>query len=47
MKLSEQITIVVPCKNEEEYITYLLDAFRSQEIGDTKIILADFSTDNT
>ena len=47
MKLSEQITIVVPCKNEEEYITYLLDAFRSQEIGDTKIIIADCSTDNT
>jgi len=47
MKLSDKITIVVPCKNEENYISHLLDSFRSQDIGDTKIIIADCSTDNT
>jgi len=47
MKLSDQITIVVPCKNEENYISHLLDSFRSQDIGDTRIIIADCSTDNT
>lgn len=47
MKLSDQITIVVPCKNEEDYIHHLLDSFRSQDIGDTRIIIADCSTDNT
>jgi glycosyltransferase involved in cell wall biosynthesis len=46
--LEEKITIVVPCKNEETYISYLLDALRSQEgLGNTKIIIADCSTDNT
>lgn len=47
MKLSQQITIVVPCKNEENYIHHLLDSLRSQSIGDTRIIIADCSTDNT
>ena len=47
MSLSDKITIVVPCKNEENYISYLLDSFRSQDIGDTRIIIADCSTDNT
>ena len=47
MKLSDKITIVVPCKNEENYINHLLDALRDQDIGDTKIIIADCSTDNT
>jgi glycosyltransferase involved in cell wall biosynthesis len=47
MKLSDKITIVIPCKNEEHYITYLLDALRSQGIGSTKIIIADCSTDGT
>jgi glycosyltransferase involved in cell wall biosynthesis len=47
MKLSEKITIVVPCKNEEKYIHHLLDSLRLQDIGDTKIIIADGSTDNT
>ena len=47
MKLSDTITIVVPCKNEENYIHHLLDSLRSQNIGDTKIIIADCSTDNT
>ena len=47
MKLSDKITIVVPCKNEENYIHHLLDSLRSQDIGDTRIIIADCSTDNT
>ena len=47
MKLSDKITIVVPCKNEEKYIHHLLDALRSQNIGDTKVIIADCSTDAT
>ena len=47
MNLSNTITIVVPCKNEENYIHHLLDALRLQDIGNTKIIIADCSTDNT
>ncbi len=47
MNLSNKITIVVPCKNEENYIHHLLDALRLQDIGDTRIIIADCSTDNT
>lgn len=45
--MSNKITIVVPCKNEENYIHHLLDALRLQEIGNTRIIIADCSTDNT
>ena len=47
MNLSKKITIVVPCKNEENYITHLLTHLRQQSIGDTRIIIADCSTDNT
>ena len=47
MKLSNKITIVVPCKNEENYIAHLLMHLRQQSIGDTRIIIADCSTDNT
>jgi len=47
MNLSDKITIVVPCKNEENYIQHLLDSLRLQNIGDTKVIIADCSTDNT
>jgi glycosyltransferase involved in cell wall biosynthesis len=47
MKLSEKITIVVPCKNEENYIVHLLMHLRQQSIGNTRIIIADCSTDNT
>lgn len=47
MKLSDKITIVVPCKNEENYIHHLLDSLRTQNIGDTRIIIADCSTDHT
>ena len=45
--ISDKITIVVPCKNEENYIHHLLDSLRSQDIDDTRIIIADCSTDNT
>jgi len=45
--ISDLITIVVPCKNEESYIGHLLDGLRSQNIGNTRIIIADCSTDNT
>jgi len=47
MKLSHKITIVVPCKNEENYIQHLLESLRLQNIGDTRVIIADCSTDNT
>jgi glycosyltransferase involved in cell wall biosynthesis len=47
MKLYDKITIVVPCKNEENYIHHLLESLRLQYIGDTRIIIADCSTDNT
>jgi glycosyltransferase involved in cell wall biosynthesis len=47
MILEDKITIVVPCKNEENYIPHLLMHLRQQEIGDTRIIIADCSTDNT
>lgn len=47
MKLCDKITIVVPCKNEENYINHLLDSLRDQDIGDTRVIIADCSTDNT
>lgn len=47
MKLENKITIVVPCKNEENYIGHLLSALVNQDIGNTKIIIADCSTDKT
>jgi len=46
--LSDKITIVVPCRNEENYISHLLyDLTLQKNIGNTKIIIADCSTDNT
>jgi len=47
MIFSDKITIVIPCKNEENYISYLLTHLRNQMIGSTRIIIADCSTDNT
>ena len=47
MNLSDKITIVIPCKNEEYYITHLLTHLRQQALGKTRIIIADCSTDNT
>ena len=45
--INDKITIVIPCKNEENYICYLLDSLRKQDIGNTRVIIADCSTDNT
>ena len=47
MQLSDKVTIVVPCKNEENYIQHLLEHLKNQNIGNTKVIIADCSTDNT
>jgi len=47
MIFSDKITIVVPCKNEEQYIAHLLLHLRNQMIGSTRIIIADCSTDST
>lgn len=46
-RLSELITIVVPCKNEEKYIYRLIDDLRFQGLGGARIIIADCSTDRT
>jgi glycosyltransferase involved in cell wall biosynthesis len=46
-KLEDKITIVVPCKNEENYIHHLLNDLKKQNIGKTRIIIADISTDKT
>jgi glycosyltransferase involved in cell wall biosynthesis len=45
--ISDKITIVIPCKNEENYIHHLLESLRKQDIGNTRVIIADCSTDNT
>jgi glycosyltransferase involved in cell wall biosynthesis len=47
MSLQNKITIIVPCKNEENYISHLLEHLKRQNIGQTRIIIADCSTDNT
>ena len=45
--IAHKLTIVIPCKNEQDYIHHLLDDLRNQNIGNTRIIIADASTDNT
>lgn len=46
--MHDKITIVVPCKNEENYISYLLGSLKCQEgIEGVKIYIADASTDLT
>lgn len=46
--LKNKLTIVIPCKNEQDYILNLLRALRSQHyIDGVRIIIADCSTDNT
>jgi glycosyltransferase involved in cell wall biosynthesis len=45
--ISDKITIVIPCKNEESYIGHLLEDLISQQVGSTRIIIADCSTDST
>lgn len=46
MSLKDKITIVIPSKDEENYIGYLLDDLAKQ-VSDVQIIIADASTDNT
>ena len=46
--MKDLITIVVPCKNEENYIQHLLSHLKTQQgIDGVRIIIADASTDNT
>ena len=45
--LSELITIIIPSKDEELYIGYLLAELRQQGVGKTRVIVADCSSDNT
>lgn len=46
--MKDLITIVVPCKNEENYIQHLLSHLKAQQgIDGVRIIIADASTDNT
>lgn len=48
MSLKNKLTIVIPCKNEQDYIGNLLSCLYAQkDISDVKIIIADISTDNT
>lgn len=49
MKLSELVTIVIPCRNEQDYIGHLLDDISQQRGGiqDVRIIVADLSDDRT
>jgi len=47
LNLSNLITIVVPCKNEQDYIAHLLQHLRQQDLGQTRVIIADCSTDAT
>ena len=46
MNIASKLTIIIPSKNEENYIGYLLDDL-SKQVKDTRIIIADCSTDNT
>jgi len=48
MKISELLTIVIPCKNESEVISMTLDFVDSQKfISGTRVIICDISTDYT
>ncbi len=45
--IDKKITIVIPSRDEQDYIKNLLDSLRRQRLGGTRIIIADCSTDNT
>jgi len=48
MIMKNKLTIVIPCKNEQEYISNLLKSLSKQQFIDgVRIIIADCSTDNT
>lgn len=43
-----ELAVVIPTKNEEENLIYLVNSIKSQTFKDLIIIVADvFSTDNT
>jgi len=46
MSLKNKITIVIPSKNEQDYIGHLLDDL-ARQVPDTQIIIADASDDDT
>lgn len=47
MELSKLLTVVVPCKNEQETIKNLLSSLNSQHyVKDLNVIIADVSDDN-
>jgi len=46
MKLNELLTIVIPCKNEEDIISKTLDLLNHQtDISGVKVIVCDSSDD--
>ena len=46
--MENKLTIVIPCRNEEDYIGHCLQSLRKQKnIGQTQIIIANNSTDDT
>ena len=46
--MKDEVTIVVPCQNEESYIYYLLDSLKKQKgMEGIRILIADCSTDST
>ena len=46
--MKDEVTIVVPCKNEESYVYHLLDSLKKQKgMEGIRILIADCSTDNT
>jgi glycosyltransferase involved in cell wall biosynthesis len=46
--MKDEVTIVVPCKNEESYVYHLLDSLKKQKgMEGTRILIADCSTDST
>lgn len=46
--MKDLVTVVIPCKNEEDYIAHLLCSLsQQQDIKGVRIIIADASTDST
>jgi glycosyltransferase involved in cell wall biosynthesis len=42
-----KLSIIIPCKNEEEHLPKLLASIKRQTFTDYEVIVADFSTDRT
>ena len=46
--MKDKLTVVIPCKNEQQYIANLLNSLSKQQcIDGVRIIIADCSTDDT